>query len=396
MNTIPSSRTRIYSLDILRGAVMIIMALDHARDFIHAPAFVHDPLDLGSTTPILFFTRWITHFCAPVFVFLAGTSAFLQSQKKSNTELSLFLIKRGLWLIFIEIVVISFAWSFNPMYNVFFLQVIWAIGVSMVLLGLVIRLPYNVLLFLGLLIVFGHNALDPFRQTLNGGFWWDLAMQGNFAVHCIIPDHCLIMVYAFVPWWGLMILGYCFGRLYGSHIDPAYRKRMLIYLGVGLILLFIVLRFFNIYGDPVPWSVQKNPVYSFLSFIKVNKYPPSLLFFCMTIGPALLLLAFLENFKNQLSQAISIFGRVPFFFYVIHLYLIHFISMMLFFFKGHSFQEGLHGNPQVPFKFFIPGEGYSLGEVYLVWIIVIFALYPLCKWFNDYKNRNPKWWLSYL
>ena len=396
MNTAPSSRTRIYSLDILRGAVIIVMALDHVRDFIHADAFVHDPLDLVTTSPLLFFTRWITHFCAPIFVFLAGTSAFLQGQRKTKSELSSFLIKRGLWLIFIEVVVITFAWTFNPDYNVIILQVIWAIGISMALLGLLIWLPYNFLLVLGLLIVFGHNAFDHFRETPNSGFLFDLAMNGNFAQHCITPDHCFLMVYAFVPWWGIMILGYCFGRLYAVNVDVAYRKRVLIYLGAGLILLFIILRSFNIYGDPNPWSIQKNTVYSFLSFIKVNKYPPSLLFLCITLGPALVMLALLENFKNQLSRAITIFGRVPFFFYVIHLYLIHLISMILFFTRGHSFQEGLQGIPQVPFKFFIPGEGYGLGVVYLVWIIVVLSLYPLCKWFNDYKSRNPKWWLSYL
>jgi uncharacterized membrane protein len=391
MNPAPSSRTRIYSLDILRGAVMIVMALDHVRDFIHADAFVHNPLDFATTTPLLFFTRWITHFCAPTFVFLAGTSAFLQSQRKSKGELSSFLIKRGLWLIFIEVVVITFAWTFNPHYNVIILQVIWVIGISMVLLGLLIWLPYKILLPLGLLIVFGHNAFDHNQAIQNSGLFWDVAMKGNFAVHCITPDHCFLVIYAVVPWLGLMILGYCFGKLYRSTVDGSYRKKMLIYLGVGLILLFIVLRAFNIYGDPHPWSMQKNPVYSFLSFINVNKYPPSLLFLCITIGPAMLILALLENFKNQVSRAITVFGRVPFFFYVIHLYLIHFISMILFFSRGHSFQEGVAGNSVVAFHFFSPGEG-----VYLIWIIVVLSLYPLCKWFNDYKNRNPKWWLSYL
>ncbi|MFI5135157.1 MAG: heparan-alpha-glucosaminide N-acetyltransferase domain-containing protein [Chitinophagales bacterium] len=401
MNTLlppVTTRQRIYSLDILRGAVMIIMALDHTRDFFHAPAFTNDPLDLATTTPILFFTRWITHYCAPVFVFLAGTSAFLQSQKKSKSELSGFLIKRGLWLIVIEIVVNNFGWTFNPHYNLIVLQVLWAIGISMVFLGLFIWLPYNVLLAVGILIVGGHNIFDFFPSTLRpqGGFWWDLLRNGDFSIYPISADHSVNIIYPFLPWLGLMILGFCFGKLYRTSVDARSRKKILIYLGTAIILFFIVLRFTNLYGDPNPWTTQKDGLYTLLSFINVHKYPPSLLFMCVTIGPAMIILALLENVNNKISKAITVYGRVPFFYYILHVYLLRSISVILFLSRGHTFSEGLKGIPNFPFKFMIPGEGYSLCIVYLIWILVVAALYPLCRWFNHYKDAHKTWWLSYL
>ena len=377
---------------------MVIMALDHVRDFIHAPALIHDPLDLATTTPLLFFTRWITHFCAPVFVMLSGVSISLQSQRKSRKELSSFLLKRGLWLIVVEMIVVTFAWTFNPCYNLVILQVIWVIGISMVILGLLIWLPYNILLWMGLIIVFGHDALDysSALQNPHAGFWWDLLKKGNFAVHCILPDHCLLIIYPFLPWLGLMILGYCLGKIYQAGISITRRLNFLYSLGAGLVLLFILLRSLNIYGDPHVWTPQKNFLFSLLSFLNVSKYPPSLLFICITIGPSLILLAFLERFNNRFTRALTDFGRVPFFYYVLHLYLFHAISMILFFTRGHTFSEGMNAKPQVPFRFFTPGEGYDLWVVYFIWIAVVIALYPLCKWFNDYKGRHKKWWLSYL
>ena len=374
---------------------MIIMALDHTRDFFHFDAFVHDPLDLATTSVSLFFTRWVTHFCAPVFVFLAGTSVFLQGLRKTKEELSSFLFKRGLWLIFIELVVVTFSWTFDATFRVFIMQVIWAIGISMLLLGAIVRLPYNVILAFGLLIVFGHNVCD-FVETTHQGFWWDLLRNGNFAFHEIGGGRQIAIIYPFVPWLGLMMLGYCFGKLYEPSFDSTRRRRLLVYSGTSLILLFVVVRWLNAYGNPFPWSMQNNPLFTFLSFINVHKYPPSLLFLCVTIGPALLFLSVAESANNKLTQIISVYGRVPFFFYVLHFYEIHLLCMILFLARGHSFTDAMPDIFGIQFRFLIAGEGYSLGITYFIWMLIVLSLYPLCKWFSVYKRQKGYWWLSYL
>ena len=392
------NKKRIESIDILRGIAMVIMALDHVRDYFHITANTDDPLNLDTTTPALFFTRWITHFCAPIFVFLSGTSIYLQSLRKTKKELSAFLIKRGLWLIFVEIIIIAFAWTFNPQYNIIPLQVIWAIGISMVILGLLIHLPYKVILILGLIIVFGHNLLDipESAEGFKAGFWWDLFHHGFFVPYPYAPGHYFMMVYPFVAWTGVMMLGYCTGILFSERFTAEQRKKILVRTGIGLILFFAALRFSNIYGDPVDWSEQKNSLYTLLSFIKVNKYPPSLLYLCITIGPSLILLAYVENMKNRFTGWMTIYGRTAFFYYVLHIYLIHLVAAICFFARGHSFQEG-YNTGQFPFYFIAPGEGYNLWITYGVWIAVVVALYPLCKWYDNYKrNHREKWWLSYL
>ncbi|ULQ52982.1 DUF1624 domain-containing protein [Flavihumibacter fluvii] len=390
---------RIESIDVLRGIVMVIMALDHVRDYFHVGANTGNPLNLETTTPILFFTRWITHFCAPVFVFLSGTSIYLQSLRKTKKELSVFLVKRGLWLILVEVVIISFAWSFNPDYDFFFLQVIWAIGISMVLLGLLIHLPFRFILFLGLLIVFGHNLLDIPESDpgFKHGFLWDLLHGGFFSAYPLWANHMAMIVYPFVPWTGVMLLGYCIGAWFAPNYDAAKRARNLTRLGMGLIAFFIVLRFLNIYGDPLHWSAQKNGFYSFLSFINVQKYPPSLLYLCLMLGPAILLLPFLEKLKNKFTRAMGVYGRVAFFYYVVHIYLVHFISAIGFFLRGHTWAEVKHTGQNYPFNFLVPGEGYDLPMVYFVWAFVVIALFPFCKWYDQYKtSHKEKWWLSYL
>lgn len=398
MQTTLTQKKRIESIDILRGLAMVIMALDHVRDYFHITANTDDPLNLLTTTPALYFTRWITHICAPVFVFLSGTSIYLQSLRKTKKKLSAFLIKRGLWLIFVEIAIIAFAWTFNPQYNIIPLQVIWAIGISMVLLGLLIHLPYKAILTLGLIIVFGHNLLDipESAEGFKAGFWWDLFHSGFFVPYEFATGHYALMVYPFVAWTGVMMLGYCTGIFFSSKYTAEQRKKILIRIGVGLTVFFVALRFTNVYGDPVDWSSQKNGLYSFLSFMKVNKYPPSLLYLSIMIGPSLILLAYLENSKNRFTNWMIIYGRTAFFYYVIHLYLIHFIAAICFFARGHSFQEG-YNTGQFPFFFVAPGEGYNLWITYGVWLAVVIMLYPLCKWYDQYKcNHREKWWLSYL
>ena len=394
--TVASKTRRIDSIDVLRGLVMVIMALDHVRDYFHQSA---NPLDLSTTTPFLFFTRWITHFCAPVFVFLSGTSIYLQSLRKTKKVLQSFLIKRGLWLIFIEIVVISFAWTFNPHFQIIILQVIWAIGISMVLLALLVRLPFKVILVIGFIIVFGHNLLD-IPESAPGfvpGFWWDLLHHGFFARYPIGQSHVLLILYPFLPWVGLMMLGYCTGVFFSPKFTAGQRRKILNLTGIGLIVLFIVVRFINGYGNPQPWHTQKNGLFTFLSFINVQKYPPSLLYMCIMIGPAFLLLSLFEKIKNGFTQAIKVYGRVPFFYYVIHLYVIHLVSAAFVLIKGHTLAEATTIRGGMPFYFLAAKDGYSLFVVYIIWIAVVIALFPLCKWYNGYKTgHREKWWLSYL
>ncbi len=400
-----TGRSRINSIDIVRGVIMVIMALDHVRDFFHktvvegGASVATNPTDLDTTTPALFFTRWITHFCAPIFVFLAGASAYLMSLKKTKAELSSFLIKRGVWLVLVEIVIITFGWTFNPSFNVIILQVIWAIGISMILLGLLIHLPFKVIFIIGFIIVFGHNLLDypAVNKGLKGGFLADMLYFSNFSVHSIDKNHLVFIVYSFLPWTGVMILGYCFGKLYAPSIEAGRRRKILLIMGAGLLALFIILRLLNQYGDPAPWaSHTRGPVFSFLSFINVNKYPPSLDFLCITIGGGMLLLVLLEGVKNKVTEFFKVYGRVPMFYYILHFYLIHLLVVIVFFLQGYSTSQ--IQDPNSPF-FFRPSDfGFGLAGVYGIWLLVVLLLYPLCRKYDRYKtlHANKKWWLSYL
>ncbi len=395
------SKSRIESIDIVRGIVMVIMALDHVRDYFHIGANTGDPLDLTTTTTFLFFTRWITHFCAPTFIFLSGTSIYLQSLRKTKKELGVFLLKRGLWLIIAEWCIVSFGWTFNIHYNIIPFQVIWAIGISMFLFGLLmlINIPYKLIFALGVILVAGHNLLD-FPEAAPGfqsNFWWDLFHHGVFVPYQFAPNHVALMVYPFAAWMGVMMLGYCTGLLFTTDYTPEKRKKILTRIGLSLIVLFVLVRFTNAYGDPRDWSVQPNGFYTLLSFIDVTKYPPSLLFLCMTIGPALILLAYTENIKNRFSNAMVVFGRTAFFYYILHIYFIHIAAAICFFARGHTFADAANVGQQFPFMFVAPGEGYGLPVVYLVWILIVIGLYPLCKWYDRYKTAHKeKWWLSYL
>lgn len=382
---------------------MIIMALDHVRDFFYNAPNVNggnaamDPTNLETTFPVLFFTRWVTHFCAPLFIFLAGSSIYLMSQRKSKKALSRFLITRGIWLVIVELVIITFGWTFNPFYNLFLLQVIWAIGISMILLGLLIYLPYKALLILGLLIVFGHNLLDfpAVNAGLKGSALAELLYFSNFSVHTLAPDHFVLIIYSFVPWTGVMLLGYCFGKIYDGSVDAAWRRKKLLQMGFGLLILFIALRFINIYGDPVAWSAQaRGPVYTFLSFINVNKYPPSLFYLCITIGSGMIFLSLIEQVQNRCTRILNIYGRVPMFYYILHFYLIHSLVVILFYLQGFTTKD--ISTPMNPFYFKPPGFGVNLWCVYGIWILVVALLYPLCKWYNRYKGTHRQWWLSYL
>jgi uncharacterized membrane protein len=392
----PSGKQRIQSIDILRGAIMLIMAIDHSRDFFHVAGAFSDPTDMATTTPMLFFTRWITHFCAPNFVFLSGISAWLAGSRRTKSELSAFLIKRGLWLVFVEVVIISFAFSLNPLYNFVALQVLWVIGLSMVILGLLVRAPKVVIGIIGALIFFGHDIIDYFQLPKIGieSTLLTLFLVTKGTVIQLNQSHFIFDLYALIPWTGVMLLGYVFGSLYSSSFNALRRRSILLYSGLGLLALFVVLRYFNIYGDPSPWSVQRNGTYSFLSFLNVSKYPPSLLYSCLTIGTGLVILSLIERVKNRVTDVLVIYGNVPFFYYVLHFYIIRIISIIVFFVQGYTTSQIV--TPNVPFLFAPPHFGFGLAGVYAVWFIVIALLYFPCRWFGTYKRTHRQWWLSYL
>lgn len=395
------TKNRIESIDILRGIVMVIMALDHVRDYFHVTANTADPLDVVNLNIPLYFTRWVTHFCAPIFVFLSGTSIYLQSLQKPKKELGIFVIKRGLWLIFVEWTIVAFAWTFNPYFNIFPFQVIWAIGISMVLLGLLllINTPYKAILTIGALIVLGHNALDfvEANTVFKANFWWDLFHSGSFKFYTISGNSTALLVYPFLPWTGLMLLGYCIGKLFESNISVKQRAKKLRVGGILLLLFFIVVRFTNLYGDPIDWASQPTFIQTFLSFIKINKYPPSLMFMCITIGSGMIALSYLENVKNKFTVVMRTYGRTAFFYYILHLYLIHLIAVAFYFIHGNTMSEVWNIGKNFPFLFVVPGQGENLIVVYTIWIAVVITLYPVCKWYDNYKTKHKeKWWLSYL
>ena len=387
---------RIETIDLLRGLIMIIMALDHTRDFFYKNALTGNPLDPGSTVPALYFTRWITHLCAPTFVFLSGLSAWLQSRRKTKKELARFLITRGAWLIVVDLFVMSLGLTANIYYDFFILETLWSIGISMMILGLLIRLPFSLILSTGLVIFFGHNLLD-FAEASRGGnvpFWWNLLHSRG--LYRLWGNHSLFVIYPFLPWTGLMLLGYCCGKLF-TDVEQPRRRQILLWTGVTAIIFFISLRFANVYGDPTRWTSQKGGLQTFYSFMNVQKYPPSLLFLCATVGPGLIFLAIARNNNSRLSTMIRIYGRVPFFYFIVHIYILHAVQIITYLARGHSVAEGMKNPPGASFKFTSPGEGYSLFGVYCIWIAIVALMYPLCKWYDQYKkNHREKWWLSYL
>jgi uncharacterized membrane protein len=393
-----STKHRIESIDLLRGVVMVIMALDHVRKYFHYGSFFIDPTDLTTTTPTIFFTRWITHFCAPVFVFLAGTSAYLYGSKKEKNQkdVAWFLFSRGVFLIFLELTIVNFGWTFEVLISFHLLQVIWAIGISMVFLSAAVFLPISVIFSIGIIIVFGHNLLDSIMVKgvdMENIFWYAVHQKGSILLSNTRLIH---FAYPVLPWIGLMFLGYVFGVLYKKGFDADIRKKYLLSIGCISIILYFILRLFNLYGDLSPWGVQDTFIFSILSFLNTSKYPPSLLFILMTIGPSLIFLYFAENLKNKLSKSLIVIGRVPLFYYVIHIYVIHLLAIIGIVISGRNWTDMILTAKSFMTKSLI-SYGYDLYLVYLVWIIVVVSLYPFCKLYNDYKIKNKsKWWLSYL
>jgi uncharacterized membrane protein len=400
-------KSRIDSIDLLRGIVMVVMMLDHTRDFVHNAAQQFDPTDLSRTNVALFLTRWITHFCAPVFVFLAGTSAFLQfARGKSKSELSRFLVTRGIWLVVLELTLVRLGITFSfDVRMLGFLQVIWVIGVSLIVLGALIYLPVKVVGGFGLAMIALHNLLDGLRVaswhgpgTHVPGFGQKLWMVLHQAFEAFpivgFPSPVVIVIYPLIPWVGVMAAGYGFGALY--QLDAQRRRRLLLVIGGTATALFIILRAINIYGDPSDWSTQKNALFTLLSFLNTTKYPPSLLFLLMTLGPAILALAVFESgtARGLVREFFVTFGRVPLFFYLLQWFTAHTISVVLHLAFGKPTQW-LFQTP-IDWNGARPNMGFNLAVVYLCWIGGVLLLYPLCKWFAGVKQRRKDWWLSYL
>jgi uncharacterized membrane protein len=399
MPTITKPGARVQSIDALRGAIMIIMALDHTRDFFHASASFFSPTDLTHTYPFLFFTRWITHFCAPVFTFTAGIGAFLWLQRgRTKAQLSRFLLSRGIWLIFLELTVMRFAYNFNfsSRFPVLLL-VFWELGTCMVVLAALVRLPYSVLSFLSIVVIVLHNSLDRINAASFGHFapLWNLLHQpGAFPVLGLF----VVVGYPLIPWIAVMSAGFCFGRIF--LLEPAARQKIILTTGGALTLAFLILRTANVYGDPSPWSSQHSAIFTLLSFLNCTKYPPSLLYLLMTLGPALILLAFLDRLRFKATNPLIVFGRVPLFYFVAHFYLIHVLSFFSTWLR--------YGARSYPILFSAPpamggsGDlfpadfGYPLWVVYAVWLFVVISLYPACRWFANLKATRTDWWLSYL
>lgn len=391
-----SQQKRVASIDILRGIVMVIMALDHTRDFFHQSAMTADPLSPTSTTVPLFFTRWITHFCAPVFVFLSGTSIYLSSLNKDPRTYRAQVIKRGLWLILAEVTLVTFGISFNPFFHFIIFQVIWAIGFGMILLSLFSRLSYRAVVITGMLIVLLHNLTNyaNLPETGVAAVAWKIFFTALGTFLPISSTHTLGFLYAVVPWTGVMFLGYGAGKWFTQATSSAERKKKLLVAGASMILLFIALRFLNQYGDPSPRITSGNFKEELLSFLNVSKYPPSLLYICMTLGPSLMVLALLENVRSSFTNILQVYGKVPFFYYILHFYLLHLILVVVFFLSGYGI--GSISQPGNPFWFRPLDFGYGLGTVYLIWLLVVVILYYPSKWYGRYKSSRNHWWLRYL
>ena len=380
---------RLTSIDALRGSVMILMALDHVRDYFGAPGLT--PLNLAQTTVPLFLTRWITHLCAPTFFLLTGTGAFFARGRRSRAELSRFLFVRGVWLIVLELTVIRcFGMQFNFDYQVTMLIVIWALGWAMIVLAALVWLPTPAILMFGVVMVAGHNLLDGVRSA--DPLWVMLHAQG-FAVNH--PGFVVFVAYPLVPWVGVAALGYALGQIY--EWNSGRRRAFLLGVGLASIAAFVVLRTLNIYGDPTPWAPQASTALTILSFLNATKQPPSLLFLLMTLGPALLILRALDQRTPRVLQPALVFGRVPLFYFVLHLPLIHLLAVV----ACYAMNGAVHWmfeSPNLGVYPFTPPPvwGLSLPVIYLIWVGVVLALYPVCAWFASVKQRRREWWLSYL
>jgi uncharacterized membrane protein len=382
VRSVATKRVRIESIDLVRGVIMVLMALDHVRDFF-GNANV-SPTDLSETTIPLFFTRWITHFCAPVFFLLTGTGAYLALRKKTKRELSRFLFTRGLWLIFLEVTVTRcLGWFFNFDYHVTVLVVLWALGWAMIVLSVLVYLPASVVTTFGVVMIASHNLLDSVQSS--NPLWFILHSPGVILNHPHVFE-----AYPLIPWVGVTAAGYGLGQIYGW--PSARRRALLLPLGLSMTAAFFALRGINVYGDPQRWTTQTSAAFTALSFLNTTKYPPSLLFLLMTLGPALVFLWAVDAGTPRWLRPALVVGKVPMFYYLLHIPLIHLLAVAVCYARyGQAhwmFENPLFIQP--------PGWGYSLPVVYLVWAVVVTTLYPLCRWFAGLKQRRTDAWLSYF
>jgi uncharacterized membrane protein len=384
---------RINSIDIVRGIVMVIMALDHVRDLLHTTSITQSPTDLNTTTPALFFTRWITHLCAPVFVFLSGTSAFISFINKDNVKDSRsFLLTRGIWLIILEFTLVNFGVWFDIHFSIFLFDVIAAIGFGFIILGLLLKLSSKTIGIIGIAILILHNLapLIPFAEnSIFKMVLMPLFAPGAFPIG---GGKTFIMGYPLVPWLGIMLTGFGAGKFF--LLETTKRKSLFLKIGLVSMALFVIIRFINIYGDAVPWTSQKNGFYTFLSFINVTKYPPSLVFCLLFLGIMFVILSMVEGMQNRFTRFTTVYGKVPLFYFLIHWYIIHPIVFVMVFAQGFKSSDLLFG-----FNFGRPkeGSGFELWAIYLIWIGVVIILYPICKWYGRYKEfHTEKKWLRYL
>ncbi len=370
------------------------MALDHVRDLMHSPSITQSPTDLSTTTPLLFFTRWITYICAPVFVFLAGTSVYISlHSKKDFSKIKRHVILRGIWLIIIDFTLLNFALFFDPGFHSLLFEVLATIGFGFIILGLMLRVPSKIIGVTGLIIMFSHNliSLVPFGEN---AFIKSIVMP--FFSPGAIPlsaERFFIIAYPPIPWLGVLLFGFACGQLF--KLPDEQRKKVFIKIGLAFVLLFVALRFINLYGDPVPWAVQKDAMFTFLSFMNVTKYPPSLLFCLITLGIMFFMLEFADYLKGSIKGILMVYGRVPLFYFIIHFYLIHLLTLAMLFIQGFSwsqfaFSTGTFGRPPNV------ASGVSLEIIYLIWIGVVVVMYKPCVWYGKYKAEQGRWWLSYL
>ena len=380
---------RLESVDLLRGVIMILMALDHTRDFFGQTPF--SPTDPTQTTVPLFFTRWITHLCAPVFFLLTGTGAYLSLRKKSKGELSKFLFTRGLWLLFLELTLFRcLGLQFNFDYRLTLIDVLWALGWAMIVLSALVHLPTRLVIAFGLVLIAGHNLLDRIQSS---NPLWSILHSPNFVL--TTPQHSVFVAYPLIPWIGVTAVGYGLGQVFALASDR--RRRFLLRTGLGMTAAFAILRGMNIYGDPVLWTTQKSAAFTVLSFLNANKYPPSLLFLLMTLGPALLFLWAIDGGTPQFLRPALVLGKVPMFYYLLHFPLIHLLAVAVCYARYGQVHWMFESPTIAQFPVTLPpGWGYSLPVIYLIWASVVLALYPLCRWFAALKQRRSDVWLSYL
>src|SRR6266513_5961285 len=378
-----TSTARVASIDLIRGAVMILMAIDHVR--------VYSGLPAGGPTAGIFFTRWVTHFVAPAFIFLAGTSAYFYGRK--HTDLSRFLLVRGIWLVLLELTVIRVAWTFNfDFANYLLAGVIWVIGWCMIIMAAMVHARPRTVGIIGVAIIVLHNAvMAPLMGALPLGESWKVLYIGFF--NGPLNGTPLIVLYSIIPWIGVMAAGYWFGTVLS--LEPARRNRICVRLGLGATALFLVLRGFNLYGDPRPWS-GGGPMPAVLSLLNTTKYPASLSFLLMTLGPTIALIPLLDRARGRVARWLTVFGRVPFFYYVLHIPLIHALALVVSKIRSGTVDPWLFtnhpmANPPAP-----DGYTWSLGLLYLVWAIAVVMLYVPCRWYADLKARRSDWWLRYL